>query len=693
MTLPSPAMLQDSAAASFPASRIGRLREMYWQRTHSVAQVRKYIVGSGDKSLTGHARDFAALLDASDPLIQPYELIVGCHLALPSADSRVDLGYYNAHYPPGNEAILRMGLPGMRDEARRRLETESDPQRADFLRAVEISYDAACQYVLKYARLADDLAADEADLPRRAELQRIASICRALATGVPTSFQAALQLFQFTRLFGGRGCIGRFDQWMLPFYRSDIEAGRLTPDEAQELLECLFVKLNAFAEPNETSSAAYVSNDDLRNIALAGQTPDGRDACNELTLMCLRASAKLMLPEPKLNVRFFAGSPPSLVSACCRLIASGANTLALFNDEVALPALANLGIPPEEARDYCNDGCAELIIGGRSTIWFEVNDSIQALTETVLAAEGHPYATFDELMEAFKQRLTAFIPEGTGEESSVTFPYFAASIGDCFAQASPTAVRYSLRGAILAEVGNTADGLAAIKTLVYDRKSIAWDELVAALKTNYVGREPLRQMLLNRAPKYGNDDDTVDALAKEIAEFFCDGVHAHACNPPGRGPKRAAGLMCFAIHRKRDLPASPDGRRQGDLTATSFSPSVGMDHTGPTAVLKSAAKVDLTKASHGSVLDIALHSSVFKGEGSLDKLAALIDGFLKMGCTTTLQPNVLDRETLLKARANPHDPQYRTLIVRVWGFSAVFVDLPDDLQEHVLSRTEHGLNG
>jgi pyruvate-formate lyase len=153
------------------------------------------------------------------------------------------------------------------------------------------------------------------------------------------------------------------------------------------------------------------------------------------------------------------------------------------------------------------------------------------------------------LMEAFKQRLTAFIPEGTGEESSVTFPYFAASIGDCLEQASPSAVRYSLRGAILAEVGNTADGLAAIKTLVYDRKSIAWDELVAALKTNYVGREPLRQMLLNRAPKYGNDDDSVDALAKEIAEFFCDGVHAHACNPPGRGPKRAAGLMCFAIHR------------------------------------------------------------------------------------------------------------------------------------------------
>jgi formate C-acetyltransferase len=273
----------------------------------------------------------------------------------------------------------------------------------------------------------------------------------------------------------------------------------------------------------------------------------------------------------------------------------------------------------------------------------------------------------------------------------VTFPFFAATFDDCLAEASTTAVRYSIRGSILAEVANSADGLAAIKALVYDRPAIAWSDLVAALRADFGGYEPMRQMLLNRAPKYGNDDDGVDDLVREIAEGFCDGVHERAENPYGRGPKRAAGLMCFTIHKKRELPASPDGRRQGDLTATSFSPSVGMDRSGPTAVLKSAAKVDLTKASHGSVLDIALHASVFRGEGSLDKLAALIDSFVKMHGTATLQFNVLDRETLLKARENPRDPQYRTLIVRVWGFSAVFVDLPPDLQEHVLSRTEHGL--
>jgi pyruvate-formate lyase len=672
-------------------SRSHRLREMYWQRTHTSAQVHRPVHASADPSLTGHARDFAALLEASDPWIQPHELIVGCHLALPEPGSGLDLGYYNTHYPPGHEILLRMGLPGMRDEARRRLRTETDPDRTDFLGAVEISYEAACQFVLKHARLADRLAGLETDPARVVELRHIAAICRELASGPPSSFYAALQLFQFVRVLGGRGCIGRFDQWMFPFYRHDLETGRLTEVQASELLECLFIKLNAFAEPNEITSQGYNTNDDLRNIALAGQTPDGSDACNALTLLCLSTSARLLMPEPKLNVRLYPGSPPELLHACCRLIASGANTLALFNDDVAIPALQLLGIPLETARDYCNDGCSEFILGGQSTISFRVNDSLQALTDTVLGTSGRPYPTFDALKEAYKQHLTAFIPQGPAPQSAVTFPFFAATIADCLSAASPSGVRYSLQGSILAQVANSADGLAAIRELVYEQRSVLWEDLVAAVRADWAGYEPLRQRILHRVPKYGNNEPSVDALAKEIAEFYCDTVHARACNGSGPGPKYAAGLMCFGLEGKRNLPASPDGRRKGDFTASSFSPAVGMDRSGPTAVLASAATVDLTKASHGSVLDLALHNSLFAEPESLDKLAALIRTFLVLPCTATLQPNVLDRETLLKARANPRDPQYRTLVVRVWGFSAVFVDLVPDLQEHVLARTEHGL--
>jgi len=664
---------------------------MYWSKAYLQALQRKPIVGCGEDTLTGHAKDFAALLEASDPLIQPDELIVGCCLAVPEDPDSLDLGYYDRHYPPGHATILRLGLPGIRDHAHTRLETETDPAKRDFLRAVEISYDAACKYVERFASYASEMASAEWEPSRRRELERIAAVCHELATGVPSSFHAALQLFQFTRVFGGYGCVGRFDQWMYPFYEQDIEAGAITQQEAQELLECLFVKMNEFSIENYRGEVVKVVNDDLRNIALAGQTPDGEDACNELTYMCLEASGKLLMPEPKLNVRFFDGSPRRLPRECCRVLARGANVLSIFNDEVAIPALTRLGIPMEDIRDYCNDGCSELIMGGRGTIRFRVHDSLSALRETVLQAEHHPYASFAEVMADLKSRLTLFMPEGNGEDMAVTFPYFAASIEDCLAKASPTGVRYSIWGCILAEVSNTADGLAAIKKLIYEDQTLTWPELVDALKVDYLGHETLRQRLLNRVPKYGNDDDYVDRIVQEITEFFCDGVHERANNPPGYGSKQAPGLMCFAIQQKKNLPASPDGRRQGDPCANSFSPAVGMDRSGPTAVLNSVAKVDLVKASHGSVLDMALHSSVIGEQETFDKFVSLVDTFLADRSVATLQMNVIDRDTLLRARDNPDLPEFRTLIVRVWGFSAVFVNLDPALQDHVLSRTQHAL--
>ena len=667
-----------------PGDRIYRLREMYWNGTHDAAVVYKPLAGCGDDSLVGHARDFSLLLEGSEPFIQDDELIVGCCLATPEDKESLDLGYYDPHYPPGHDLILDKGLVGVRDIARERLSAEPDPGKRDFLRAVEISYDAACRYVTKYAHCARSMADAEQSAARRRELLDIAAVCDELTTAPPSTFHAALQLVQFVRVLGGRGCIGRFDQWLYPYYQRDVDAGRITPGEGQELLECLFIKLNYFPAANAAA------NDTLRNISLAGQEPDGSDGANELTRMCLRASSKLMLPEPKVNLRFFQGSPPWLLQECSRALASGSNVVAIYNDEVAIPALTRLGIPIEDARYYCNDGCEELIISGKSTINFRVFDSLPVLTETVMRAEEEPYATFGQVMADYKERLTRFMSV-TLPAKPVTHPFFAASIHDCLEQASPSGARYNLRGVILAQVGNSADGLAALEKLIFQEGILRWEDLIAALKADYQGYEPLRQMLLNRSPKYGNDEDRVDAIAKEIAEYFCDGVHERANNPPGPGTKWAPGLMCFGIHRKSQLPASPDGRRQGDLTAMSFSPAPGMDKRGPTAVLNSAAKVDLTKASHGSVLDMALHSSVLGGRDALDKLGALVQSFLTMPCSATLQLNIIDRETLLEALQNPDAPEYKKLIVRVWGFSAVFVELPPGLQDHVLARTEHGM--
>jgi pyruvate-formate lyase len=680
-----------------PEDRSFRLRESYWSGTYEPVPDEKPIMGCGEDTLTGHAKDFAALLAASEPVIQGDERIVGGCLAVPEYPNNLDLGQYDPHFPPGHEKILRLGLAGMRDNARTRLERESDPVKREFLAAVAIAYDAACDYVRRYARRASEMAEREADPCRKDELDQVAAACDELATAPPSSFQAALQLVQFTRVFGGRGCIGRFDQWMHPFYEHDIEHGTITQQEAEELLEGFFIKLNHLATvyPNPKGHPDWDfemhRNDSLRNITLAGQTQHGQDACNALTYMCLKAAARLMLPEPKLNVRFFPGSPHQLLRACCRVLAKGANVLAIYNDEVAIPALTGVGIPLDDARDYCNDGCSELIIGGKSFTSFQVHDALLPLTAIALNGSEHAYPTFQDVMQDFQARLLRYVPDQPRGDGAITFPYFAASIDDCLEQASPTGARYSIWGSILGEVGNAADGLAAIDKLIFQDGVLGWADLASALEADYEGHERLRQLLRNRAPKYGNDEDLVDGIAQQIAEFFCDSVHAASANQVGFGAKEAAGFMLFTLEQKKNLPASPDGRRQGDPVANSLSPAVGCDRNGPTAVIKSASKIDLSKASYGSVLDIALHTSIVQDEERFDKFVSLVGSFLKLASTATLQVNLIDRDTLLRARENPDAPQYRTLILRVWGFSAVFVELSPDLQEHVLSRTEHRL--
>ena len=664
-----------------PKSRSYQRREMYWNGEHDKHLVSKVLVGSGKSTLVGKADDFAMILDETSPVIQPLDLIGGVATVRPAEGSSIDLGHYDGHYTPGHANLIGMGYTGIRDRAKEKLVGESDSSRRDFLEATVVSYDAACGFAEKHARHAEALAREATNPARQTELMQIAEACHQIATGPPGSFRAGLQMMWFTFMYGARGSIGRFDQWMYPLYKKDIELDRLTHDQAQELLENYFIKLNYFAG----------NNDSLRNIALAGQTPAGEDACNAVTYMCLIAAGRLMLPEPKLNVRFFDGSPRALLECACRLTCKGLSNPAYFNDNVAIPGLLQLGIPIEDARDYCNDGCSEIILGGKSTIRFNNFDTLPILNETVQKGEDEPYESFAAVMTDFNHRLENQMPNDHGGKAEVTFPYFAASLDDCLEEASTTGVRYSIWGKIPSQMGNVADGLAAIKKFIFDEESITWEELNAALENNFEGYERLRQKIINRAPKYGNDDDYVDDIIKEITEHFCDTLHERVQNESGPGGKTAPGFMTFGIHRRRFLPATPDGRKQEDNVASSFSPGLGRDKDGPTAVLKSVSKVDLSKAGHGSVLDIAFHPSALKGEEGFKKFVSFVETFLKLPCSTTLQVNMVDREALLAARENPTDARYRTLLVRVWGFSTVFVTLDSALQQHIIERTEHSL--
>ena len=674
-----------------PGGRSHQLREMFWREEQNKYRVRKVLVGSSEPTLVSKAKDFALILAETPPVIQPLDRLAGVTLVEPAEGSSIDLGHYDGHYTPGHANLIRLGYTGIRDRAREKLGDETDPTKRDFLEATIIAYEAASRFAEKHACYAQELADQTTDVKRKRELLRLAEVCYQIANGPPDSFLGGLQMMWFTFMFGGRGSIGRFDQWMAPLYQNDLESGRLTHAEAQELLENYFIKLNYFAAGRDLSRSdfAAVANDSLRNIALAGQTPEGEDAYNPVTAMCLIAAGKLMLPEPKLNVRFFDGSSRELLELSCRLTCKGLSNPAYFNDNVAIPGLLRLGIPLEDARDYCNDGCSEIILGGKSTISFKNFDTLPMLNETVQRGAETPYATFAEVMADFETRLAAQIPAGPGGKAQVTFPYFAASLDDCLEEASTGGVRYSIWGRIPSQMGNVADGLAAIKKFIFDDRSMTWEELNTALQNNFEGYEPLRQKILNRAPKYGNDEDEVDHILKEVAEHFCDTLNEKAQNEAGPGPKTAPGFMTFGIHRRRFIPATPDGRKHEDNVASSFSPGLGRDKKGPTAVLKSVSKVDLSKAGHGSVLDIAFHPSALRGEEGFQKFVAFVETFLKLPATTTLQVNMVDRETLLAARDNPTDPRYRTLLVRVWGFSTVFVTLDPALQEHVIERTKH----
>ncbi|MBT4501387.1 MAG: hypothetical protein HOC74_26905, partial [Gemmatimonadetes bacterium] len=463
-----------------PDSRSFELRQMYWNGDHEKQVTEKLLEGCGESTQIGKARDFVTLLEATDPVIQPPDMIAGVIPVRPAEGSSIDLGYYNGHYTPGHANIIRMGYTGIRDRAQERLAGETDPAKVDFLEATVIAYDAAIRFAEKHATCAEEQAAETSAQTRKEELLQIAAVCRQIATGPPASFHAGLQVMWFTFMFGGRGSIGRFDQWMYPLYKADIDAGRLTPEKAQELLENYFVKMNYFAG----------NNDSLRNIALAGQTPAGEDAFNEVTSICLVASARLMLPEPKLNVRFFENSPRELLELSCRLTCKGLSNPAYFNDEVAIPGLLTLGIPLADARDYCNDGCSEVIIGGKSTIRFRNFDSLPMLNETVQRGGESAFGSFDDVMADFQKRLQGQIPQEHGQKRAVTFPYFAASLDDCLEEASVTGVRYSIWGSIPSQMGNVADGLATIQRFIFDEQSLTWEQLNQALQDDFAGHEP-----------------------------------------------------------------------------------------------------------------------------------------------------------------------------------------------------------
>ncbi len=630
------------------------------------------------------------------------------------------------HILPNVEEWLHKGPAGLASDAieaqdRRAEEGTLTPEQADFYEAAVICLDAASEFMRRYADLASDLASLEASSERREELQQISETCHNLARRPPETYSEALQsiafLFVLLEIESNASSFspGRLDQYMLPYLRRDLRAGELSLSEAQELLECLWIKFNEMVYMRNANSARYFAGFPIGfNLIVGGQLADGRDATNELSYMCLQAEADLQLPQPNFSVRLHRNTPQDFLVTTARVIGMGSGMPQLFNDEVVVPAYENRGVTHEDAMDYAVVGCVELSIPGKTMGWSDAAMfNLVRVLELTLYGGKEPetgmqvgpdtgrleeLATFADLEVAYEKQLHHFIRlmvKGVNVVDALhsqvcQTPFLSTVVQDCLAagrDVTAGGARYNFSGPQGVQVGNMADSLAALKWMIYDNRKVSASDLMTALQRNFAQDEPLRQLLLNCAPKYGNDDDYVDLLGAKWAKFYCDEV-ARYSTP--RGGTFHPGFYTVSAHVPlgQNVGATPDGRfAYTPLADGGLSPVAGRDLKGPTAVLRSVAKIDHRLVSNGTLLNLKFLPSFFEQERALDWFAAFLRGYVDLG-VGHVQFNVVSGETLRMAQKHPE--QFRSLVVRVAGYSAYFVELDREVQDEIIRRTEHG---
>ena len=593
--------------------------------------------------------------------------------------------------------ILRVGISGLLREIEETMSVCDNQEKAPFYRSLLLYCDNMADLCRRYAEKARDMQSEEVSQKRRDELSEIAEICDRISTRPPRSFREALQLFWFTFLLDGNDDPGRFDQFMLPFYRDDLTEGRITREFARELLEELWYKMEQVQ---------------AWSLVLAGQTPDGEDASNDLTELCLEVTANLRLTNPAVALRLFDGSPRRLWRLAMKCIARGGGMPSLVNDDAVIRALVESRVLLRDARDYAMGGCIEFQISGKSNFGGEdghinlakclelaLNDGRCALTGEIIGVQtGDPttFKTFDDVFDAYKRQVESAIDKiiiqcNVGQEiksKQGTKVFRSLLIDDCIARGLDCeggGARYG-NGQILTNgLVVVADSLVAIKTLVFEEKSVSMSQLLQALKDNWQGHESLRQRILHRVPRYGNDDERVDGLAREISEHIWSLLkqkHTY------RGGSYTGLVVYFnrQLYFGRQTGATPDGRFNGDVLEDSVGPWPGRDIHGPTAMFKSAAKIAQELAAGGVVLNLKLTPSCLDSDEAVEKSIDLVRSYFALG-GQQVQITVANADDLRAAMREPE--KWRHLIVRVGGYSDYFVTLDPKLQESIIWRTEY----
>ena len=582
------------------------------------------------------------------------------------------------------------------------------PQNS-FYQAVLILLEASQRHILRYAALADDMAAGCGDGQRRKELETIADISRHNAVHRPEDFWQACQLFWYMNIIlqyesnASSISLGRFDQYMLPYYQASLNRGQ-DPQFLQELLESLWVKCNDIVLLRSTSSARYFAGFPTGYTALlGGLTETGRSAVNILSFLSLDAYQNVRLPQPNLGVRVNELIDRPFLRKTAETIRLGTGIPQIFNDEVVIPAFLNRGVSLEDARDYSVVGCVELSIPGRTYGLHDIAmfNLLKVMEIVMLENESNPDITWDGLINQIRDKIRYYIKlmvEGSnicdiGHRDWAPVPLLSSFIEDCVQHGQDITeggARYNFSGVQGIGIANLSDSLHALKGMVFEQKRLSFAELIAVLKANFQTPEgeKIRARLINRFEKYGNDIDEVDNISADLLRFYCKEVERYQ-NP--RGGHFTPGSYTVSAHVPLGsvVGATPDGRLAGEQLADGgLSPMLGQDVQGPTAVLKSVSKLDNFLLSNGTLLNVKFTPATLAGDGGLNKLADFLQAFTRLKLQH-IQFNVVNADTLREAQQRPQD--FAGLVVRVAGYSAFFVELSQEIQDDIIRRTAHQL--
>ncbi len=622
------------------------------------------------------------------------------------------------------DVIYRRGLLELKREIAASLavlDFFGDPHawdRQQQLLAMNVAADAVIRFAERHAEAAESMAARETDDQRRRELEKIADVCRHVPANAPRDFHEALQAYWFVHLgvvtelnTWDSFCPGHLDQHLFPFYERDLERGTMTREQAQELLECFWVKFNNQPAPPKVGVTAAESGTytDFCNINTGGLTADGSSAVNEVTYLLLDVIDEMRLLQPSSNLQLSRKNPDRFLKRGLEIVRKGWGQPSIFNADMVVEELLRQGKSIEDARQGGTSGCVETGAFGKEAYILTGYFNLPKVLEVTLnngcdprtgaeiglrTGDARRFSSYEELFGAFRRQLRHFIDIKIRGNNVIErlyarympAPFLSVVVDDCIRNGRDYhdgGPRYNSTYIMAVGPATCTDSLSAIRHHVFENRSLSMEEMLAALDSNFEGSETQRLVLWNKTPKFGNDDEAADGILKEVFDAFFEAINGRPNTKGGTYRVNYLSTTCH-VYFGSVTGATPDGRKAGEPHSDGISPVQGVDRLGPTAVIRSAAKIDHARTG-GTLLNQKFTPQTVEGERGLEHLTRLVRTYFKLD-GHHIQFNVVTAETLREAQTHPD--KYRDLIVRVAGYSDYFCDLTPALQNEIIARTE-----